>query len=293
MEDKLANLSDLANLSNNVKQLLKQLKAQEKILAGLAVGDRDGDGPRLHAGLAAVDRELLERLGLGDPSRAAVDHLRARLDAVRREQRQLLGQELQQRCAAAGRANKRLGDNPPEFLVAPFTVAVDLESMGAVISYAREELCSIRARPEDILTAAEREEKKLRGPKMAAEKIFDLLLTAYRGVCGQRGVASGTRVELAEVLPMMALLLQPRSFRQNPVRERFAAYPKARFLYDLARLRAERVLERDGLRLDLGTATGDSAKNRARVFYLATPDGQGQYYLSLRFVARPPVPAPQ
>jgi len=91
-------------------------------------------------------------------------------------------------------------------------------------------------------------------------------------------------VELAEILPQMALLHQTARFRTDPVRERYGSYPKARFLYDLARLRAARTLETRGLRLDLGTATGDSARSRSRVFFIQGPDAQGQCYLSLRFV---------
>jgi hypothetical protein len=168
--------------------------------------------------------------------------------------------------------------------VAPLTAVVDLERMEATLCYARQELARVPAKALTILDAAGEQERALCSRQLPPEEVLGLLLEAYRAVAGRRGVAMGSRVELSEILPEMALLRQPRRFREDPLKERYSPYSKARFLWDLARLRGSRTLEIGGLRADLGTATGDAARKKARVFFLQEPNGEGQYYLTLRFV---------
>ena len=159
-----------------------------------------------------------------------------------------------------------------------------MERMEATLRYAREDLGQVPARAPAILAAADKAQKQLDKRQLAPEEVFDLLLVAYRAVLGTRGRPLGERVDLADVLPLAAFLRQSTRFRGDPVRERFASYSKAAFLYDLGRIQGARLLERGGFRLDLGTATGDSVRQKKRVFYLERPGGDGQYYLSLRFV---------
>ena len=53
--------------------------------------------------------------------------------------------------------------------------------------------------------------------------------------------------------------------------------------YQLRRLRREGTLARDGLRVELGVATGGSARDKRNVVYVPA-GGEGQYQLSLRVV---------
>lgn len=267
-----------------LKALQKQLKAQEKALDDLAAGDEAGEVARVADGLAALDLETLRRAGLAEGAEALRDRARERLQALRQEQRRAFGAALQAAAEAAARPFRRLGENPPEFLVAPFSVLVDPERMEATLAYAREEVARAPAKAPDVLAAVEKAEKELTAKPLPPEEEFDLLVAAWRAALAIEGRPPGERVDLAEVLPQAALLRQGRRFREDPQREAFAPYPKARFLFDLARLRAARLLERNGLRLDLGTATGDSTKKKGRVFFLAEADGSGQYYLTIRFV---------
>lgn len=272
-------------LETGLKEALKRLRTQEKALAELVAAEKDADVPRLHAALAELDPSALAPLGLGESAAVAVNAGRERLAELRTEQRRELARALEVASAAAGRPFRRLTDTPPELRVAPFTVVVDLERMEASLRYAREELERVPAKAEAILKAALAAEKRLTDKALPVEELFDLLVSAYRAAAAARGVPAGERVELADVLPQVAIALQGRRFLEDPVREAFASYPKARFCYDLARLRTARLLERGAFRLDLGTATGDSVKKKGRVFFLENADGEGQYYLSIRFVA--------
>jgi hypothetical protein len=273
-----------AELGENLKALLKQLKAQEKTISDLLAGSREVNGRALQAALAKLDGELLERVGLGHSCSAAVTSAREQLDQLRMELRRTLIRELESACCEAERPFRRLGDSPPELLLAPFTVTLDMSALEAVVSYARQELVRVEADTSAILKVVEREEKALSKGQPPPEKLFQELLVAYSGLLGRSGQAIGTRVDLIEILPELALLRQSPGFRSNPVRERFTTFSKAHFLFALARLRATRTLEQDGYRLDLGTATGDSVRSKSRVFFIQDANGQGQYYLSLRFV---------
>lgn len=276
--------NDAGALRDALKALQRDLKAQEKALDDLAKGDADGDVPTLHAALAALDVDVLARVGQGETTEGVRAAARERLQALRQEQRRALANELQAAAADAGRTFRRLGENPPEFLFTPFTVTVDLDRMEAALAYAREELARVPAKAPEIAKAAEKAEKELAAKQLAPEEEFDLLWAAYRAAAAAEGRTAGERVELAPVLAQVALLRQGKRFEEDPLKERFASYPKARFLFDVTRLRNARLLERNGLRLDLGTATGDSTKKKGRVFWLPNPDGTGQYYLTIRFV---------
>jgi len=275
---------DATGAQDALKALQKALKAQEKALDDLVAGQDAGEVGRLVDGLAALDLEALRRVGLGERVEALVAGAREQVQALRQEQKRALAAALQGAAEAAGRPFRRLAENPPEFLLAPFTVTLDLERMEVALHYAREELARVPATKDAVVAAIERAERDLTAKQLAPEEEFDLLVAAWRAALAAEGRPVGERAELAEVLPQLALLRQPRRFREDPQREAWAPYPKVRFLFDLARLRAARLLERGGLRLDLGTATGDSTKKKGRVFFLSEPDGGGQYYLTIRFV---------
>jgi hypothetical protein len=274
----------LSELGESLKALLKQLKAQEKAISDMLAADREENGRDLQAALARLSSELLERVGLGESCSSVVTSARERLDQLRLELRRSLIRELESACSETERPFRRLGDSPPELLLAPFTVTLDLSELEAVVCYARQELVRVKADTKAIMAAVEREEKALSKGQPPPERLFQELLAAYSGLLGRSGRAIGTRVDLVEILPELALLRQSSGFRSNPIRERFTSFSKAHFLFALARLRATRTLEQDGYRLDLGTATGDSVRSKSKVFFIQDANGQGQYYLSLRFI---------
>lgn len=263
-------------LEEGLKELGKQLKAQQKAITQAQAAERDEDVSGLQAALASIDREVLARLGLGDTADATIERARSTLQRLRQEQRRSLRADLEAACEAAGRRYQRLGDSPPELLIAPFTAVLDLDSMEARVHYAREELVTTRAAAADIMKAIEQQEKRLGQRQQPPDQVLAQLYAAYLGVLGQSGGRLGDRIELLDVLPLMAIAQQSARWLASPVHERYRSYPRARFLWDLARLRATRTLEHDGARLELGTATGDSTRTPARVFFIDDGSGQGQ-----------------
>lgn len=283
MEGKDQLQTEITTLRETLKSLGGKLRAQEKALSALATSTRDEDLPRMSEALARLDPELFRRVG-AEGLAALRETTRATLDGLRSAQRRELTRGLRTACAEARRDFQMLTENPPEYRIPPFSARLDTHTMEVTLLYSRQEICQVAARPEAILEAAARAEKDLTARQDTPEQLFTLMLQAYRAVLGILGRAPGERVELADLLPQLALARQGRGFVQDPSPQRFRPYPRSRFLFDLARLRAARLLEQGGVRMDLGTATGDSVKRKSRVFYLEGPDGQGQYYLSVRFV---------
>lgn len=175
-----------------------------------------------------------------------------------------------------------LGSSPPTLRLDPLEVELDFSKGEAVLRYARLELHRLPLEPEKILLEREKQLRALEGDAFQPEAYLHHLYQAYRRVLLSQQARPGERVELVELLPELAFLLQNEKFRREPSRETFRPYGKARFAFDLARLRRARTLEIQSQRLNLGTATLGSTRNKERVLYLEEA-GQGQYYLSLSF----------
>ena len=116
-----------------------------------------------------------------------------------------------------------------------------------------------------------------------AERFIGQIFEAYAVRLHRTGQPLGTRLDLVDVLPELAFVLQGERFWTNPQRENFHPYSRVQFAYDLGRLRRAGRLSHKGLRMSLGSATGGSTKQKDRVLYLEDDRGSGQYYLSIRF----------
>ena len=274
----------LEQLSCDLKDLLKQVKTQEKTVSQLLRSSQENDGPQLLTALSSLDNAVLTRVGLGEIAEEAVTGVREQLNELRRLKKRALIHDLAAACQERGRPFKRIGDTPPELLLGLFTVTLDLARLEAVITFARQELARVPAEAGKILDALESEEKKLQKRQPAPERFIEQLFWAYQAVCSRDEKPIGERVDIADAFPFVALFQQTQAFLNNPVRERFTSFSRAHFLLALSLLRTTRTFEHRGYRLDLGTATGNSTRNKNRVFFLPDAAGSGQLYLSLRFV---------
>ncbi len=177
---------------------------------------------------------------------------------------------------------RMIATDPMEFSIPPFTVTVDLAKNLARIHYARLVMEELPARPDRIMTGLQKNLKALEGG-WSAEAFFDALYNAYQIAIFEKGERQGERVQVADLLPRVALAFQTDRFRSDPVAGHYRAYGRVRLAYDLSRLRREGVVQRNGWRLNLGTATGSSTQDKKKVLYVEERPGQGQYYLSVWF----------
>ncbi len=172
--------------------------------------------------------------------------------------------------------------DPMEFSIPPFTVAVDLDQNLAHINYARLPLEELQARPDQITAALQKNLKVLEGG-WSSEQFFDALYHAYQIELFEKKERQGERIVLTDLLARMAISFQSDRFRSDPVAGHYRAYARARLAYDLSKLRRNGLVQRNGWRLNLGTATGSSTRDKKGVLYIEESPGQGQYYLSIRF----------
>jgi hypothetical protein len=99
-----------------------------------------------------------------------------------------------------------------------------------------------------------------------------------------RGHTLGERVDLVDLRLPLALLRTGADRWRRIELAKTPSYERYQLAYQLQRLRKDQLLEKGGLRLDLGSATGGSTRQKHNVLFIPRAGGDGQYYLSLRFV---------
>ena len=192
------------------------------------------------------------------------------------------GRDLKEIADREGVSCQLITTDPMEFSLPPFTVAVNLEKNLAALRYARIAIEDVPAKAEKIMAALQKN-LKLLDAGWSGEDFFDALYHAYQIVLFEQRKHPGERVTLVDLLPFVALSFQSAKFRSDPISDHYRAYGRARMAYDLAGLRRNGLLERNGVRLNLGTATGSATKNKKNVLYIEEGGGKGQYYLSIWF----------
>ena len=234
-------------------------------------------------------RKVLTQLESASPLQlpeAQAEAVKAWCQNEERQRPLRFGKQLREAAEEQGLTCQTLGASPPTLRLDPVTVELDFKKGEAVLSYARLELGRTPLDASGILAERAKLLASLESPNFDPADYLARLFEAYRRCLAGLGQKMGERVDLVDLLPELAFLLQSDRFRKDPSREAFRPYGKVRFAYDLARLRRSRLLEHHGARLTLGTATLGSTRSKDRVLFLEEA-GQGQYYLSLAFQGGP------
>jgi len=196
--------------------------------------------------------------------------------------RRRLGRELRAACAEAGMEFRVVSREPPvEVRIAPFAVVLDFEKGQAVLKFARLEVARTAAEAEAILAAIARARREL-DAGFDPEQFFTKCHRGWRAARAAKEEC-GERIEILDCLPYLAVEMQGPRFRVEPTSENFKGYGRIRFAWDVLRLRRARMLTQNGLRLNLGVATGSTASQKKRVLYFEDEDGNGEYKLTLFF----------
>jgi len=269
-------------LFEEVDRKMKEMAGVHKALKGLA-SPATLESPR-------KVREACRVLGESDPRALGLDMdfgplteaAEADQQARVRERRIEFGRSLIHKAEEGSFVCRMIGSDPMAFAMPPFTVSVDLEQNLARIHYARLAMEEVPAQPDRIMTGLQKCLKALESG-WSSEQFFDALHAAYRDALSEKRAQPGERVAIADLLPRVAFSFQNDRFRADPVSGLYRDYGRARLAYDLARLRREGVLQRNGWRLNLGTATGSSTQDKKKVLYIEESPEQGQYYLTLWF----------
>ena len=197
--------------------------------------------------------------------------------------RRRLGLELKDACEQAGLGFRVVSrEDPVQLRIPPLLLRLDFRRGRADFLFAREVIATARPEAEAILTAHAAARRHLERA-FEPERFFDECLAAYRAALAVLGRSIGDRVEILDFLPYLAVGKQSKRFRASPAKESFEPYGKARFAFDILRLRRAGALARNGVRLNFGVATGTTASQKTRVVYLEDEHGDGEYKLTVFF----------
>lgn len=179
---------------------------------------------------------------------------------------------------------EKVSEAPLVMYADPLTFEVDFSTGEARLLYGREPIEELPLEPQALVEARAAAVEDLKAEAVEPAEFFDMLRAAYRMVAAADGAEPGDRVDLVDVLVPLSMLRVERTQWRRDGAGALDDYPRYRLAYQLARLRGAGLLERDGVRLDLGAATGGSTRDKRDVLYVPTGATSGQYYGSLRFV---------
>ncbi len=180
-------------------------------------------------------------------------------------------------------ALEKLGEAPLVMYADPLTFEIDFDAGQARLLYGHEPICDVELDAGALMKARAQAVDEMQASTVDSEVFFDRLRAAYRMVLAAEGLEDGERVDLVDVLVPLSLMgLERPEWRRKGV-DGLQAFPRHQFAYQLAKLRRDGVLERGGVRLDLGAATGGSTRDKQNVLYIPVGAKNGQYYGSIRF----------
>lgn len=264
-------------------------KAEAQALGKLAMAFGPLAKPRVYENLPKLPA-LLEKveakirpLAVAARGTAVLDEIRADLRERKRHMQERLAKELSAECKANGlelRVVRR--EEPIEVRIPPFAVQIDREKGCAELRFARLPIAACEADATAIVRAHGQSLKAM-GLEFQADRFFDACFKAWRAACSTGSAGSGDRVEILDFLPYLALQLQPPAFRVEPIERNFRGYSRARFAFDMLRLRKAGQLTHNGWRMNLGVATGTTATKRNRVIFFEDDAGEGEFKLTVFF----------
>jgi hypothetical protein len=256
----------------------KSLKALQRVLA-----NPEQDPLLLHGPLEDA-AAVLQRLGLTTASLSTeLDLARQAQAPTLRDRQTTFGADLEDAFKAAG---LKLSGRWPRWTSGPwqFLASDDLKTCELQWGPGVERLHSF---PIGVDAALEtlRQQETLFASGHNAATLPDLLLAATRMAAARLGLRDSETVPLSAVHPCLAFLLQGQAFLDRPGKGTWKQdYPRARFSYDLSRLRGLRL---EGQELRLRVATRDQTRKPGNAFWL--PDdaaGNGTLFHSVQFVKR-------
>lgn len=276
-----------ADVASEIQTLVSEADARRKtatLLGPLAKQATYDDLGRLGKAIEAARKKLA---GLGDRAAigaAILDRVEAGFERRQTALRERLGPDLKAACQGVGLTMRVVDkEGPIRLRIPPFGVVVDRDKGKARIEFGQEPLEEASAEADAIVAAHQRALRAM--GTFDAAGFFTAALRAWQAAVALGHGGAGDRVEIATVLPYLALEMQSQRFRKSPSRSSFTDYSRAHFAYDVMRLREERALSQGGWRLNLGVATGTSASanKKSRVVWIEDANGDGEYKLTIYF----------
>lgn len=269
--------SALQQMSRTVNQVVAASKPIAKAL------DKMGDVASLNRqdyvadALNAIQHADLAPYGGADSYAALIRGLEDRLRTLRTTARQDLIAGLNATAPKPDQI-KMVSDSPLVLYVHPLTLEVNFEQCKTTWSYAREPMAQSSLDPSDIWNVYGELLDQFRAARIDSKSFWQALKAAYDIVLLKDGKPAGERIDIVDVLVPMAWIW-PHAVQLKKVTQ----FPRYLLAYQIQKLRQDGLIAHNGYRLDLGTATGGSTKNKANVLFIPMGPTEGQYYLTMCF----------
>lgn len=279
--DELEDAIDL--LRSDVRDAVKDLTVARKALDALA---RKGSLDRLDKVVKERKRFASRDLtpyGYGETASNVLKGIERYERNMRRHARGKVINDLKKSAGEDGLRFEFVSDSPPVVLISPLMIELDPAAGRAEILYARETVLECGLDAETILEGREKAMGRIKKAAIDSEDFFELLHAAYAMVCARTDARMGDRVDIVDLLgPLAVLSIDPDKWRKLG---KVKAYPRYLLAYQLSHLRRDGLLRHKNKRVELGTATGGSTRNKRNVLFVPTTVTDGQYYLSIRFLS--------
>jgi len=275
--------------AQNVAEFQAVIKSEAKDLGRLATALGPLAKPQAFEDVAKLE-VLIERVskkvgGLSTSERAEplLQALRDVARRIRDRVRTQLGAELRDACKVRDLEFRIISrEEPIEVRIPPFAVRIHRDKGRAEILFARQVIEGCSADAASIMKAHESASRSM-SRDFDSAAFFQACLRAWRAALAAGQVESTKRVEIVDFLPYLAVQLQDRKFRVEPIDRNFRGYSRARFAFDANRLREAGGFRQGGWKMSLGVATGTTASQKNRVIYFENGSGEGEYKLTVNF----------
>ncbi len=274
----------ISTLRRDLKKRLAPLSRAAKALDALASEGALDKLDVLNEHVDALRDADLAALGFSEALSAVMNRLMLLHDRLTTRARSEVLSDLMR--LGAGIEITQLTEHPLAVLISPMVAELDMPASRARILYSREVVDEVDLDARLILDAREKAMKHIRDLAADSPAFFDAMLRAYRMVLLVRGLESSERVDIVDMLAPLAFLQVDIGNWRKFDPEKAPAYPRYLLAYQLQKLQRDGLLIKDGLRVELGTATGGSTRNKQDVIFIPTSPTDGQYYLSIRFVSQ-------
>ncbi|OIP44822.1 MAG: hypothetical protein AUK47_00315 [Deltaproteobacteria bacterium CG2_30_63_29] len=273
-------------MNDGLVQRKKSVETTRKFIEPLLKSGGLDDIRILQTAHSKLELQSLTTIGLESERISLCEQLQAAAAEARREVRNRVINELHSLFNESDVRLEVLSETPPTLSIPPFTVELDVPQGLARILYARSVVTEVALAAEAIFEARTQAMGWIRERAVESSAFFDKLRVAYQMLLVEFGGQVGDRIDLVDLFAPLTLLQVERSNWRKMNFSKLADFPRYLLSYQLSRLRRDGLLEKSGWRLELGTATGGSTKNKANVLYVPHSTNDGQYYLSLRFTEK-------
>ena len=269
--------SALQQMSRTVNQVVAASKPIAKAL------DKMGDVASLNRqdyvadALNAIQHADLAPYGGADSYAALIRGLEDRLRTLRTTARQDLIAGLNATAPKPDQI-KMVSDSPLVLYVHPLTLEVNFEQCKTTWSYAREPMAQSSLDPSDIWNVYGELLDQFRAARIDSKSFWQALKAAYDFVLLTDAKPAVDLIDIVDVLVPMAWN-GPHAVQLKKATQ----FPRYLLAYQIQKLRQDGLIAHNGYRLDLGTATGGSTKNKANVLFIPMGPTEGQYYLTMCF----------